>query len=278
MGFWRRGNYAFNTVEMIVDWASKPKFRTDEWYVGVTANPVASLTAHGFDIYWRDSFDCWDIPAENAMACKEAILALRNCRFITDPESDYIDDTYPILYIYLYPLTLKSVQHIDPSGFAPLAHIPNPPIVLKYIDRQDKETIVRYGDDFTKQDLEQLLEEIKERVLAGALNGLIVKPRRSNFMEFQFGENCCIISYDTATSQSGCFQSYRSGSTSRKLVELFTGEYPAYMVCSDMAAFMGILRYFLTKSTKPGKRQNVKWVVLGEDKDIRKYCKNILSL
>ena len=241
MGFWRRGNYAFNTVEMIVDWASKPKFRTDEWYVGVTANPVASLTAHGFDIYWRDSFDCWDIPAENAMACKEAILALRNCRFITDPESDYIDDTYPILYIYLYPLTLKSVQHIDPSGFAPLAHIPNPPIVLKYIDRQDKETIVRYGDDFTKQDLEQLLD-------------------------------------DTATSQSGCFQSYRSGSTSRKPVELFTGEYPAYMVCSDMAAFMGILRYFLTKYTKPGKRQNVKWVVLREDKDIRKYCKNILSL
>ena len=278
MGFWRRGNYAFNTIEMIVDRASKPKFRNDTWYVGLTANPVASLTAHGFDIYWRDSFDCWDIPAENGKACKEAILALKNCHFITEPESDYIDYTYPNLYIYLCPHIPGTDWHIDTSTFTPLKNMPGLPIVVKYIDRQERETIVRFGDDFSKQDLERFLTELREKVMAKELNGLVVKSREVSFIEFQFGESCCIISYDSAMSQSGCFQSYRSGETSRKPVQLFTGEYPAYMICSDWEVVTNILRYFMTKSKKPGKRQGIKWVLANEEKEVRKYCKNVLRL
>ena len=56
------------------------------------------------------------------------------------------------------------------------------------------------------------------------------------------------------------YQSYRSGSTSRKKVQLYSGEYPEYMICRDMQALEEILRYFLLKGKKPGKRQNVKWV------------------
>ena len=278
MGFWRRGNYAFNTIEMIVDRVSKPKFRNDTWYVGLTANPIASLTAHGFDIYSRNSFDCWDIPAENGMACKEAILALKNCHFVTDPENDYIDDTYPNLYIYVYPYMPSCAHRIDTSSFTPLKDMPGLPVVVKYIDRRECETIVRFGDNFSKQDLEQFLSELKEKVVAKELNGLVVKSREASFIEFQFGEDCCIINYDTAMSQSGCFQSYRSGETSRTPVKLFTGEYPAYMICSDWEVVTDILRYFMLKSKKPGKRQNIKWVLTNEEKEIRKYCKNILNL
>ena len=277
MGFRRRGNYAFNTIEKIVQDFSRPMYRGDTWYVGLTANPVASLTAHGFDIY-TNSFECWDIPAKDGIACKEAILALKDPHFVTDPESDYIDYTYPNLYIYIYLYTPYSVHHIDTSAFTPMEHMPDHPIVVKYIDRQDAETVVRFGDDFSKQDLEQFLEDLKKKVTAQELNGLVVRSREFSFIEFQFGAECCIISYDSATSQAGCFQSYRSGERSRKPITLFTGEYPACMICSDWEVVTTILRYFMTKNRKPGKRQNIKWILTNKEKEVRKYCKNILNL
>ena len=40
----------------------------------------------------------------------------------------------------------------------------------------------------------------------------------------------------------------------------YSGEYPEHMIFRDMQALEEILRYFLLKGKKPGKRQNVKWV------------------
>ena len=45
----------------------------------------------------------------------------------------------------------------------------------------------------------------------------------------------------------------------------YFGEYPEYMICRDMQALEEILRYFLLKGKKPGKRQNVKWVNMKYD-------------
>ena len=271
MGFWRRGNYAFNTIEMIVGHVSRfAYFKSGTWYVGITANLVMSLKAHGIDIY-GGGFDCWDIPFQEAKACKEAILGMEGYQMITDSESDYVDDTYPNMYVYLYSVRLVTCQHIDKTGFVPLKKMPSAPIVVKYIDTNEKETLVRFDDSFDKETCEGLLNEIKSKYIKGQLHGMVIRHRSTQSMEIQFGEGCAIINYDSNTSQSGAFQSYRSGSKSRKPVKLFTGEYPEYMVCRDMDVFMEILRYFLEKDRKPGKRQNVKWVILSCDKDMRKY-------
>lgn len=245
-------------------------FRSGTWYVGITANPVMSLKAHGLDIY-KGGFDCWDIPFQYAAACKEALLAMDGYTMVTDNESDYVDSTYPNMYIYLYTVKWNTRQHIDPTGFAPLKSMPAPPITVKYIDAQEKETLVRFDDSFDDAACEKLLGEIREKYMKKELYGLVVRHRDSSWMELQFGADGVIISYDSNTSQAGAFQSYRSENTSRKKTALFTGEYPEYMICRDTDVFIDILRYFLKKKRKPGKRQGVKWVVMPQDKDVRKY-------
>lgn len=273
MGFWRRGNYDFNTPDMILNQIRRfAYFKSGTWYVGITANPVMSLKAHGIDIYKGGfGFDCWDIPFKDAETCKEAILGMEGYKLVTDRESDYVDDTYPNMYVYLYSVRWMTRQRIDPSGFTPLKKMPSPPIVVKYIDRNEKETLVRFDDSFDRAACERLLEDIRIRYMEGQLHGLVVRHRSMQYMELQFGEGCAVISYDSNTSQAGAFQSYRNGSASRKKVKLFTGEYPEYMVCTDADVLAGILRYFLEKGRKPGKRQNVKWVMMPCEKDIRKY-------
>lgn len=245
-------------------------FKSGTWYVGITANPVMSLKAHGIDIY-KGGFDCWDIPFKDAKVCKEAILGMEGYKMINDCESDYADDIYPNMYVYLYSVRWMTRQHIDTAAFTPLKKMPSPPIVVKYIDTNEKETLVRFDDSFDHAACETLLEDIKAKYIEGQLHGLVVRHRSTQYMELQFGEGCAIISYDSNTSQTGAFQSYRNGSTSRKKVKLFTGEYPEYMVCTDVDVLIGILRYFLEKDRKPGKRQNVKWVMMPCDKDVRKY-------
>lgn len=44
---WRRGNYDYNTVELIVEQVERVHlFSGGTWFVGVTANYVKSLNAH----------------------------------------------------------------------------------------------------------------------------------------------------------------------------------------------------------------------------------------
>lgn len=47
-------------------------------------------------------------------------------------------------------------------------------------------------------------------------------------------------------------------------MQIFTGEYPEYMLCRDMTVFENIPEYFLQKANKPGKRQNIKRVNVKE--------------
>ena len=72
MGFWRRGNYEANTIEMITNhirwWAM---FQSGTWYVGLTANPVQSLEAHHISIYEKNFFHCWDIPQKDGISHKK---------------------------------------------------------------------------------------------------------------------------------------------------------------------------------------------------------------
>ena len=262
--FWKRGNYAFNTVEGIVEQVRHFKYFTaDTWFVGITANSVQSLQAHGIntDNQMSLSFACWDIPFESAKACKEALLALEGYNFISDDESDFIDDTYPNAFIYLYKVWGSTVQHIDVSGFKPVKALPSNHIIVTEVSRNGEKTVTRYDDEFDKAACAELVEQIRQKFLASRMKSLTIVHRSKIEMWFEFGEDCCTISYNGHTSQEGYIQSYRSGSRSRKLIPFFEGAYPDYMVCRDVDQFTAILQFFLEKERKPGKRQNVKWVV-----------------
>ena len=93
-----------------------------------------------------------------------------------------------------------------------------------------------------------------------AESAMQIRHRARDILSAEFGEGCCIISHDSRTSQCGGYQSYRSGETARKKVQLYTGEYPEYMLCRDMNVLNTIVSYYLVKGKKPGKRQNIKWV------------------
>ena len=262
--FWKRGNYACNTVEGIVEQVKHFKYFTaDTWFVGITANSVKSLQAHGIntDNQMSLNFACWDIPFESAKACKEALLALEGCNFISDDESDFIDDTYPNSFIYIYKVWGSTVQHIDVSEFKPVKALPSNHIIVTEVSREGEKTVTRYDDEFDKAACAELVEQIRQKFLTDQMNSLMIVHRSKIAMSFEFGEGCCIIIYDSVTSQEGYVQSYRSGSRSRKLIPFFGGAYPDYMVCRDVDVFTAILQYFLEKERKPGKRQNVKWVV-----------------
>ena len=264
--FWRRGNYEFNTVEGIVSHVMQMKnYFWGTWFVGVTANAVSSLNAHQIDTddQMSSSFFCWDIPFESAKACKAALLALEGFDCISDDESDFIDHTYPDYFIYMYGvINGRTVQRIDVSGFKPVKALPEPPIIITEVSRDGQETITRIGDEFDKAACAELVEQIKQKFLAGRMRSLKIVHRSIIEMWFEFGEGCCTISYDGHTSQDGYIQSYRSESHVRKLIPFFEGAYPEYMVCRDMDKFISILQYFLEKDRKPGKRQNVKWAVV----------------
>lgn len=267
MSFWKRGNYAFNTVEHIVNLVKHfGKFAYDTWYVGITANSVRSLKAHGIDTDNQRSaeFDVWDIPFENARECKEALLSMEGYDFISDDESDFIDDTYPNLFIYLYKVEgiYHTVQHIDVSDFKPVKALPKNHIIVTEVSRDDEKTVTRYDDEFDKDACDKLIAEIRQKFIDNKMKYLNIVHRSTIEMWFEFGEGCCTISYDGHTSQEGYIQSYRNGSRSRKQVQFFDGTRPEYMVCRDADVFTAILRYFLEKDRKPGKRQNVKWVVV----------------
>ena len=264
--FWRRGNYAFNTVEGIVSHVTRMKnYFYGTWFVGITANAVSSLNAHQIDTddQMSSSFVCWDIPSESAKACKAALLSLEGFDFTSDDASDFIDHTYPNSYIYLYGvIDGRTVQHIDAAGFKPVKALPEPPIIVTEVSRGGQKTVTRIGDEFGKAACAELVEQIKQKFLEGRMKSLKIVHRSIAEMRFEFGEGCCIISYDSHTSQEGYIQSYRSESRARKLIPFFEGGYPEYMVCKDVDKFISILQYFLEKNRKPGKRQNVKWVVV----------------
>lgn len=264
--FWRRGNYEFNTVDGIVsDVMQMKNYFWGTWFVGVTANAVSSLKAHQIDTNDQksESFVCWDIPFESAKACKAALLALEGFDFISNDESDFIDRTYPNSFIYLYGvINGRTVQHIDVSGFKPVKALPEPPIIITEVSRDGQETVTRIGDEFDKTACAELVEQIKQKFMANRMKSLKIVHRSIIEMQFEFGEGCCTISYDSHTSQEGYIQSYRSESRARKLIPFFEGAYPEYMVCRDVDKFISILQYFLEKDRKPGKRQNVKWAVV----------------
>ena len=264
--FWRRGNYEFNTVDGIVSHVTHMRNNfCGTWFVGVTANAVSSLKAHQIDTddQMSSSFACWDIPFESAKACKQALLALEGFDFISDDESDFIDHTYPNSFIYLYGvINGRTIQHIDVSGFKPVKALPEKPIIVTEVSRDGKETITRIGDEFDKAACAELVEQIKQKFLDGRMRSLKIVHRSITEMWFEFGEGCCTISYDSHASQEGYIQSYRSESRSRRLIQFFEGAYPEYMVCKDIDKLISILQYFLEKDRKPGKRQNVKWVVI----------------
>lgn len=269
MSFWKRGNYAFNTVEKIVNLVKHfGKFAYDTWYVGITANSVRSLKAHGIntDNQMSPDFDVWDIPFEHAKECKEALLSMEGYDFICDDESDFIDETYPNSFIYLYRVMSFTTQHIDTLDFKPVKSLPKNHIIVTEVSRNDEKTVTRYDDEFDKAACDELVEQIRQKFLGNQTKFLKIVHRSVIEMWFYFGEGCCTITYDGRTSQEGYVQSYRSGSRSRKQVPFFEGAYPEYMICRDVDVFTDIVRYFLEKDRKPGKRQNVKWVVVKEEK------------
>lgn len=264
--FWRRENNAFNTAEGIISHVIQMKYNFwGTWFVGITANAVSSLKAHQIDTddQMSSSFVCWDIPFESAKVCKESLLALEGFDFISDDESDFIDNTYPNLFIYMYSvINGRTKQHIDISCFQPVKTLPENHIIVTEVSRDGKKMITRIGDEFDQAAYAEFVKQIKEKFLTNQMQSLKIVHRSIVEMWFEFGEGYCTISYDSHTSQEGYIQSYRSESRAKKLIPFFEGAYPEYMVCRDVDRFIAILQYYLEKGRKPGKSQNVKWVVV----------------
>lgn len=233
-------------------------------YVGLTANFVQSLAAHGIDHHDETGFFCMKLPADRAEDCRRAVMAIDGFEPVTDPANDFtaVPPGSP-MYIYIYKISPDTCEKIDVSGFTPLKQLPGRPIAA-VMTITDGTVRKRYYDSFTEADCDGLISEIRKPADSGQLMELKVTHRMFNFIYALFGEGCCIINYDSGTSQDGGYQSYRSGERSRKPVKLYKGEYPEYMLCRDMRVLEDILRYFLLKGKKPGKRQNVKWVAMRE--------------
>lgn len=265
---WRRGNYSENTVETILGQIKYGRYFDGEmkWYAGVTANVVQSLSAHGFtkeEIYGcKKDLMCWDIPKENALKCKKEVISLYNMQ--SDGESDFLSEKYPNLFIYFFEVTPKRKLHIDTSKFTAVKALPEEPIWVTEKARDGG--VKREMYDFSADGVKELLLHFREVFLNGILNVLTIQHTNGEEMWFNFGEGCCRISYDAHTSQEGGYASWRNGTKARKPVKFFEGEYPAYMVCTDVEQYMTALSYFLEKGRKPGKRQNVQWAWINEDK------------
>lgn len=299
MGFIRRGNYAENTPDAIAEYVksclkskiegmsfvnhseeesaaaakmllclrNEKEFIIDgKCYVGISANPVQSLSAHGIDIHAENTFFCMDIPTEKAEECRQKLLKLDGFEAVTDIRNDYFDSTYSQMYIYIYRVSDTTKEEINISGFTPLKNLPDKPIIIEknYTDGTFEKT---FYDELNKNMCIDLINDIMREINGNKLAKISITHRKLNTLYAEFGEGCCIINYNNGTSQTGGYQSYRSGEKSRKKVRLFTEEYPEYMLCRDMTVLENILTYFLSKGNKPTKRQNVKWVNMRDTYD-----------
>jgi hypothetical protein len=297
MGFMRRGNYENNTIEIVVDHvrhtirsemehlqfegktveesakiaqiilastARRELILEGRCFVGITANPMQSLSAHGINIFTSNTFFCMDIPKEDAAICKEAVMALEGYESVSNSETDCYETPFSQLYLYIYKITELTNENPEIKEMVPLQTLPEREITIRKENR-DGTANAHFVVEMNEPVCDELLMEIHTGISKHQLADLRIRHRDFNQIIVQFGDDCCIISYDAGTSQCGGYQSYRSGSTSRKKVQLYSGEYPEYMICRDMQALEEILRYFLLKGKKPGKRQNVKWVNMKYD-------------
>ncbi len=82
-------------------------------------------------MYSDNSFFCMDIPSEDAAECRKAIAETGGFEPYFDENSDYINNTYGQLYIYIYKISDKTTEKIDVKGFTPLKQIPDRPIRLQ---------------------------------------------------------------------------------------------------------------------------------------------------
>lgn len=233
-------------------------------YVGITANPVQSLTAHGINIFASNTYFCTDILKEDAQRCKDAVAALDGYEAVSNPENDIFETPYPQLYLYIYKITDKTNENPQINNFTPIDRLPEGENIVRFVMRggHAEVRILPKTDEALSN---TLIAEINDGIKSHQLAEVWIRHRELNMISVLFGDDCCIINYDSGTSQCGGYQSYRSGSTSRKKVQLYSGEYPEYMVCRDMQMLNAILQYFLLKGKKPGKRQNTKWVNMKYD-------------
>ena len=228
-------------------------------YVGITSNPVQSLTAHGINIFASNTYFCTDIRKEDAQRCKEAVTELEGYEAVCDPENDYLDTPFPQLYLYIYKISDNTNEKPEISNFTPIEDLPEGKNIIRFV-MCNGSADVRILPEINEKLCNDLIAEIKEGISSKQLAEVWIRHRELNMISVLFGDGCCIINHDAGTSQMGSYQSYRSGATSRKKVQLYSGEYPEYMICRDMQVLEAILQYFLLKGKRPGKRQNIKWV------------------
>ena len=233
-------------------------------YVGLTSNPVQSLTAHGINIFASNTYFCTDIRKEDAQHCKEAVIELEGYEAVCNPENDHLDTPFPQLYLYIYKISDNTNEKPEISNFTPIEDLPEGKNIARFVMRNGSAD-VRILPEINEKLCNDLIAEIKEGISSQQLAEVWIRHRELNMISVLFGDGCCIINFDAGTSQMGVYQSYRSGATARKKVQLYSGEYPEYMLCRDMQVLEAILQYFLLKGKKPGKRQNVKWVNMKYD-------------
>lgn len=287
------GNYYENSVEKVVSYVQRClsieiekercKYQTAEivhkakpitspvilviegkCYVGITSNPIQSLTAHGINIFSSNTYYCTDIRKEDAQRCKEAVTELEGYEAVCIPENDHLDTPFPQLYLYIYKISDKTNEQPEINNYTPIEKLPEGKNIVRFVMRNGRAD-VRILPEINEKICNDLITEIKEDISSQQLAEVWIRHKELNMISVLFGDGCCIINYDSGTSQMGVYQSYRSGVTLRKKVQLYSGEYPEYMLCRDMRVLETILQYFLLKGKKPGKRQNIKWVNMKYD-------------
>ncbi len=230
-------------------------------YVGITNNPVQSLSAHGIDIFAGNAvtFYCTQIPKEDAQRCKEAVMATDDFEAVTDPANDRTETPYPLLYLYIYRITAHTNEHPELGDMLPMEQPPEyGSLAVRTEDRSGRGE-VRYLPEMNEAVCDALMNEFRALIADKQLAKLTVRHRELYTLWAEFGDDCFVICYDSGRSQSGGYECCRSGETSRKKVQLYKGEYPAYAVFRDMQVFERLFRYFLLKGRKPDKRLNIKW-------------------
>ncbi len=268
----KKNPYNFETAEEATENAQKespivsPVFLVIEGrcYVGITSNPVQSLTAHGINIFASNTYFCIDIAKEDALQCKEAVIALDGFEAVNDPANDHTETPFQQLYLYIYKISDKTNEVPETSSLVPIERLPEGENIVRFVMRNGSAE-ARIITEMGEKERNDLIAEINAGVSSQQLAEVWIRHRECSMLSVLFGDGCCIINYDAGTSQNGSYQNYRSGVTSRKKVPLYSGDYPEYMLCRDVQVLETILRYFLPKGKKPGKRENIKWVNMKYD-------------
>lgn len=156
-------------------------------YVGITSNPVQSLTAHGINIFASNTYFCTDIQKEDAQRCKEAVTELEGYEAVCDPENDRSDTPYPQLYLYIYKISDNTNEKPEISNLTPIEDLPEGRNIVRFVMRNGSSD-VRILPEINEKLCNDLITEIREGISSQQLAEVWIRHRELNMISVLFGD------------------------------------------------------------------------------------------